>query len=449
MNMVAVDGGGYTAACDSLYDGNHAVFNALDALSDALAGSASMAGGDQCGAEWAKGYDQAAPQLVDAARQLADGFAKAANLTNTSLSNHDAADGGSTLDENRYYTGPPDDPDPAHYTENLYFTVPSATGGGTDEPSWWHWLASHMEGWFWPSADTDRMRAVGAAWRTCGGSVQLAGSYATSASSSLSIEQSPEIGLATKSLEALDSHCNDIGSAMIDLGNACDDYARLVDEKHQEIEDELTSFLEWTAGIQVVGGIISIFTAGVAEAPTQAVEAAEVANAASKVVNVIKGLFTAVKGLETVAALLERIKTPLAALGRLLGGEREIVAVERAAAEAERTALLDELEANGIKFSKDSVVSVFHDADGKIVFLEQGNERAGLQHILSHADDFAKAGVPKEDIPDLLRAALSEGKVVGTQGRDRPIYEVVVDGVTRRVAITVSKNGFIVGANPA
>ena len=449
MNMIAVDGGGYTTACDSLYDGNHAVFAALNTLSNTILGADNMAGGDQCGAEWAKGYDQAAPQLVDAANQLADGFTKAANLTNTSLSNHDAADGGSSLDENRYYTGPPDDPDPDHYGENVYFSVPSATGGGTDEPSWWHWVAGHMEGWFWPSADTDEMRRVGAAWRTCGQSIQAAGSYATSAAGALAIEQSPEIALATRSLHALDDHCTAIGSAMIDLGNACDEYASLVDEKHQEIEDELTSFLEWTAGIQIVGGIISIFTVGVAEAPTQAAEAAEVANAASKVLGVIKGLFTAVKGIETVANVLERIKTPLAALARLLKGEKDIVAVERAAAEAERTALLDELEANGVKFSKDKIVSIFRDPDGKIVFLEEGNERAGLQHVLRHADDFAKAGVPKEDIPDLLRTAITEGKVVGTQGRDRAIYEVVFDGVTRRVAISVSKNGFIVGANPA
>jgi hypothetical protein len=32
--------------------------------------------------------------------------------------------------------------------------------------------------------------------------------------------------------------------------------------------------------------------------------------------------------------------------------------------------------------------------------------------------------------------------------RTRPIYEVVVDGRTYRVAVSVGDNGFIVGANP-
>lgn len=42
----------------------------------------------------------------------------------------------------------------------------------------------------------------------------------------------------------------------------------------------------------------------------------------------------------------------------------------------------------------------------------------------------------------------TDGNVVGTQGRGRLIYEVTVDGEVRHVAITVGKNGYIVGANP-
>ena len=38
-------------------------------------------------------------------------------------------------------------------------------------------------------------------------------------------------------------------------------------------------------------------------------------------------------------------------------------------------------------------------------------------------------------------------RIVGMQGT-REIYESTYKGVTRRVAITVSDNGFIIGANP-
>lgn len=362
--LIDVDGGGYTTACDSLYDGNHAIYNALNTLSNTVMGGDNMAGGDQCGAKWAEGYDKAAPQLLDAANQLADGFAKAANLTNTSLSNHDAADGGSTIDENPYISAPPEDSNPDHYTESVYFTIPSATGGGTDEPSWWHWLVSHLEGWLWPSADTGEMRSVGAAWRTCGQSIQAAGSYATSAAASLGVEQSPEIALATKSLNALNDHCNEIGSAMIDLGNACDDYAQLVDDMHEQAHDELVSFLEWTAGIEIAGGILSLFTFGGAEAPTQAVEGAEVANAASKILNLIKSLWTAVKGIETVSLILERIKTPVQALARLLKGAEEEVAVERAAALADEERILGHKPPEVLKVGDVKLPAVPKDALG-------------------------------------------------------------------------------------
>lgn len=46
--------------------------------------------------------------------------------------------------------------------------------------------------------------------------------------------------------------------------------------------------------------------------------------------------------------------------------------------------------------------------------------------------------------------AIDKGKVVGYQGRGtgRPIYEFVYNGTTQRGGITISDNGFIVGANP-
>jgi hypothetical protein len=73
-------------------------------------------------------------------------------------------------------------------------------------------------------------------------------------------------------------------------------------------------------------------------------------------------------------------------------------------------------------------------------------------HILyEHAGDFINRGVATEDIPRLLKTALSDGKIVGYQGSDtgRPIYEVMFNGKVQRVGITVGSNGFVVGANPA
>ncbi|MGW5116240.1 hypothetical protein ACWEQ8_12495 [Streptomyces noursei] len=54
-----------------------------------------------------------------------------------------------------------------------------------------------------------------------------------------------------------------------------------------------------------------------------------------------------------------------------------------------------------------------------------------------------------EDIPALLKKALTEGTLIDTQGRTRLVYEVVFNGKSQLVAIDVSSNGFVIGANPA
>lgn len=90
--------------------------------------------------------------------------------------------------------------------------------------------------------------------------------------------------------------------------------------------------------------------------------------------------------------------------------------------------------------------------NGKVIFLETGNAKAGLQHIIEeHAKDFENIGITTDKIPEVVMDAVTNGKLVGYQGRGigRPIYELNINGIEQRIAITVSENGFIVGANPA
>ncbi len=112
--------------------------------------------------------------------------------------------------------------------------------------------------------------------------------------------------------------------------------------------------------------------------------------------------------------------------------------------------LLDELASSGAKYSPENVLAVTKTADGKLVWLEIGNSKAGMQNILDHADDLANKGIQQNQIQDLVMESLTNGKVVGHQGRGtgRPIYEVTFEGKTYHNAVTVGDNGFIVGANP-
>ena len=167
------------------------------------------------------------------------------------------------------------------------------------------------------------------------------------------------------------------------------------------------------------------------------------------------------------AALAAAAGAVTAGLARYLGpallARRAGTVVESAPAAVPATAvpatkgLVDEahvaeLAANKVKFTPDALVATGRNPSGQVVFLESGNAKAGLQHIVEqHGADFAKIGVPESDIPSVVMRTVTEGKVVGYQGagQGRPIYEILLHQQNQRIAVSVGNNGFIVGANPA
>ena len=106
-----------------------------------------------------------------------------------------------------------------------------------------------------------------------------------------------------------------------------------------------------------------------------------------------------------------------------------------------------ELASSGVKYNPDKVIAITKTADGKLVWLEQGNEKAGLVHIMRHKEQFASKGISSDNIPFFLLEAIKNGKIVGIQ-RSRPIYEILYEGELQRVAISIGENGFVIGANP-
>ncbi|SDZ63044.1 filamentous hemagglutinin, partial [Pseudomonas salomonii] len=134
-----------------------------------------------------------------------------------------------------------------------------------------------------------------------------------------------------------------------------------------------------------------------------------------------------------------------------LGAGAKVVAESAGAKSALNKSLLDELSAKGVKFTPENVVATARSPSGQVLFLETGNSKAGLQHIIEeHGSQFAQMGVSNAQIPGAVMKAVSEGKLVGYQGTGagRPIYELTVNGQTQHIAVTVGGNGFIVGANP-
>ena len=117
----------------------------------------------------------------------------------------------------------------------------------------------------------------------------------------------------------------------------------------------------------------------------------------------------------------------------------------------EGKALIDEVISNGDKISPENVVMITRDPNGRIVWLEEGNNSSGLQHIINeHGHEFNGKGISNDDIPDYVLEAVYQGNIVRTQGKRNPrtVYEFVYNGITQRIAIQVGSNGYIVGANP-
>lgn len=451
---IAVDSGGYVSAVDEFYQANHGVVDAVEKLSGTLGGSGAMAGDDTGGQAWAEQYDAAAAPLLQAGCQVGEAMAQMANLLNASLSNHEGADYGSRVYGPPMGGATPDDPDPDHWTETLSAAdPPSAYGGTGDQPGWWHWIAGHVGGLLWPDADTGQLRSTGDAWRTAGQELSLFSAHVESASGQISLQKSPEVPDAVATCRDLQRHMVDLSDAYTDIGQACADYAQQVDDHHREIEAELASFIEWTIGIEVGGAVLGAVTLGIGEAAAQAAEAAKVAEAATKVVRILQRLIE----LARLAAV--RIGALVAKAGRVTEGLKNLLAaramralekVAPALVKDSRSALLRELEEQGIKHNPAEVVRIFRRPDGTIAFLEKGDARRGLAHVIGeHGPEFAAKGISEKQIPDLIQTALEKGTVVGQQGRKmgRPIYEVMFHGRMVKVAITVGGNGYVVGAN--
>ncbi|ASO19490.1 hypothetical protein FHR81_000833 [Actinoalloteichus hoggarensis] len=109
-----------------------------------------------------------------------------------------------------------------------------------------------------------------------------------------------------------------------------------------------------------------------------------------------------------------------------------------------------ELRRRGAEVKPHDVVRAERLDDGRIVWIENGDGDSGRNHILlpRRVRNFEEVHIPREEIENLLFAALRSGTVVGHCGRDRPVYEVEYLGERRRVAVNTTTEGKIYGANP-
>lgn len=115
--------------------------------------------------------------------------------------------------------------------------------------------------------------------------------------------------------------------------------------------------------------------------------------------------------------------------------------------------LINQARSQGIKITPidDDVFGIFKGkSDGKIIWLEKGNSTSGWQHSMEkHGHEFTNKGWNLDEFKELIllaaRDGINTGKIV-KGSKDRPIFRVNYKGKEREIGISISSNGYIVGA---
>lgn len=305
---LAVEGAGYRRASDAFVDGNQAAARVGVDLAGDLAAYAGMAGDDATATDFAASYDDAAAAAVEALAELVAGFASLARLADGSLRNHAAAERASVL--TGWAAQVVDPPAGAELCTVVHLPAPASALGSDSSsvPGWANAVLDLLEGVVWPDADTDRLRAAAATWRSAAGSVgALTGPCAT-ALAELSLEVSPEIPLAVATTEDLRARIESLAEQLTALGAACDEHAAHVDAKRGEMLDLLEQ-LAWELGIgAVVSGALTLLTGGGAAPAAGAAGAARTAAASARLRGILESLALASRG---TAATLRPVGTAL------------------------------------------------------------------------------------------------------------------------------------------
>ena len=277
------------------------------ALSRVLDGCAGMAGSDPGGVAWAASYDDAATRALQATADAAVAVDKLAAMFAQTARNYAAAEAASTTAERGLTETAIDDL--PRITQAFALPVcfpPSAAGGSSDGPPGWG-MISGLVGQVWPNGHQDRLRSAAAAWRASADALQ-SGSEETVSAAALAIDDRlPEAHDIWRVCHSTAARLRALGDVHRSLGDSCDGLAHHLDVMHSEVEGELESLLAWTAGIEFTGALLSVLTFGLAEAPTQAVEAARVGATAARVATLIERFSVMARSLTTpLASVAER-----------------------------------------------------------------------------------------------------------------------------------------------
>jgi WXG100 family type VII secretion target len=417
-----------------------------------LAGTAAMAGGDDVGAAFAADYNA----MADAAWQgwrssvlLLDGIAVGLAATGNNLVQ---AEIDSTPSRRWMFppivasTGPISSPAP-----------PAVVGGGPAGGP----LAAH-----WPTADVALLRAAAEAWRNAAEDLRFFTRRRAIDAVDTLVAASPDNALQQVRRFTDEALSDDPTSGLIGvlkdtgmrIASAC---SGLADETERTRERILATIAHYTGGEEWYHPVADVLDRYIRFRPGGLLAAAGDAYLVDLDLSTIHDdhvrAVASLRGeLHPAAAdRLARIATavvpptPTAATTCAVRSPPGLAGA--AAPEAERRALIAEVVAAGHKITPNAVVHIARAPDGRVVWLERGDGRTGLSHLLraERIARFVEVGVAPTDIPGLAVRAILEGRPVGRKGRDGTIYDVDVGGGRHRdIVVVVGANGYIITAYP-
>lgn len=285
-------------------------------LSSGLTLTSGMAGSDEAGTSWASSYDPAASQTLAVIDSFQAASYKLAGLLEQTGFNHDAAE--SASDQTRRSAPPPDK---THYDTTMTSaggygcqsdTPPSAAGSdsGGGPPGWG--TLQHLVGYLWPNGDTGRLRNAANVWNTAATSLDGFAACVPEAVYNIQANKSAEVDDAVNVVTSMEHNFSHTAEVCRALGTACSHLADHIDTAHSQIEGELRSFVEWTAGIEAGGALLSVVSFGGSELVAQGVEGGRIAATAARLAEYCRTLVSLAR---TVGEAVEQVTTKIASVG--------------------------------------------------------------------------------------------------------------------------------------
>jgi hypothetical protein len=300
---ISVECGGFTRAADACLTANHVSALAVDSLARRLAGSSGMAGNDATSVGFARAYDEGAREALGALADLTHAFIGVARLLAATGERHAAAEAAAAgVTVSAYAAG--------HLDDSFVRVQPPAPPSslGHQEPSLGPvdaWILDHVEGFVWPGADVERLRAAAADWRRAAAATAGLADQVDAAVALVEEPRSPEVPLAVDAMTDLGVLIGDTAWQLASLATSCEEYADAVEDVHARTRALLAEVAQMVVEGAAISVVVTGLSGGLGGGAAAAAAAARIRTQAPRFYALLAGLraprATAVGRVERVA----------------------------------------------------------------------------------------------------------------------------------------------------